>query len=132
MKDIWTYIQIGIAAIGGVIGRIIGGVDGLIYTLIFMMIIDYLTGVANAIVVKKLSSEAGFKGICRKVLIIALVGIGNMIDMYVIGQGAMLRTAIIFFYISNEGISILENAARLGLPVPDKLRAILEQLHDKE
>ena len=79
----------------------------------------------------KLSSEVGFKGICRKVLIFALVGIGHVIDAQIIGTGSILRTAVIFFYLSNEGVSLVENAAHLGLPIPEKLKAVLEQLHDR-
>ena len=80
---------------------------------------------------KKLSSAVGFKGICRKVLIFALVGIGHLLDTQVIGSGSVLRTAIIFFYISNEGLSLVENAAYLGLQIPSKLHKVLEQLHDR-
>lgn len=81
---------------------------------------------------KSLSSEVGFKGICRKVLIFVLVGIGNLVDVYVLGDAGVLRTAVIFFYLSNEGVSLLENSAHLGLPVPDKLKEVLQQLHNKE
>lgn len=95
------------------------------------MVIDYITGVMCAIADKSLSSGVGFKGICRKVLIFALVGIGNIIDVQVLGTPGVLRTAVIFFYLSNEGVSILENSAHLGLPVPDKLKDILAQLHDR-
>ena len=84
-----------------------------------------------AIADKNLSSEVGFKGICRKVLIFLLVGIANVLDVQVIGTGSVLRTAVIFFYISNEGVSLLENAAHLGLPVPEKIKLVLEQLHDR-
>jgi toxin secretion/phage lysis holin len=84
-----------------------------------------------AIVDKKLSSSVGFKGICRKVLIFTLVGIANILDFQVIGTGSVLRTAVIFFYLSNEGVSLLENAAHLGLPIPEKLKDILEQLHNR-
>ena len=93
--------------------------------------IDYITGVMCAIADKNLSSEVGFKGICRKVLIFLLVGIANVLDVQVIGTGSVLRTAVIFFYISNEGVSLLENAAHLGLPVPEKIKIVLEQLHDR-
>ena len=93
---------------------------------------DYITGVMCAIADKKLSSEVGFKGICRKVLIFLLVGIANILDVQVIGTGSVLRTAVIFFYISNEGVSLTENAAHLGLPIPERLKAVLEQLHDRE
>ena len=93
--------------------------------------IDYITGVMCAVADKNLSSEVGFKGICRKGLIFLLVGIDNVLDVQVIGTGSVLRTAVIFFYISNEGVSLLENAAHLGLPVPEKIKIILEQLHDR-
>ena len=75
--------------------------------------------------------QVGFKGICRKVLIFILIGIANVLDVQIIGTGSVLRTAIIFFYISNEGVSLLDNAAQLGLPVPEKLKVVLKQLHDK-
>ena len=81
-----------------------------------------------AILEKQLSSEIGFKGIFKKVLIFILVGAAHIIDYKVLGNGSVIRTAVIFFYISNEGISILENASKIGLPIPQKLRNILEQL----
>ena len=96
------------------------------------MAIDYITGVICAIADKKLSSEVGFKGIAKKVLIFLLVGIANILNVQVIGTGSVLRTAVIFFYLSNEGVSLTENAAHLGLPIPEKLKAVLEQLHDRE
>lgn len=108
-----------------------GGCDGLLYALIAFVVVDYVTGVMCAVADKKLSSEVGFKGICRKVLIFLLVGIANILDVQVIGTGSVLRTAVIFFYISNEGVSLLENAAHLGLPIPEKMKAVLEQLHDR-
>ena len=95
------------------------------------MVADYITGVMCAIVEKKLSSEIGFKGIFKKVLIFILVGVGHLIDTNLIGDGSVLRTAIIFFYCSNEGVSMLENAGRLGLPIPEKLKDILVQLPNK-
>lgn len=131
MKDFWNVIQLVFTAVGGWLGYFLGGCDGLLYALIAFVVIDYITGVMCAIAEKKLSSEVGFKGICRKVLIFLLVGIANILDVQVIGTGSILRTAVIFFYISNEGVSLLENAAHLGLPVPAKMKAVLEQLHDK-
>ena len=95
------------------------------------MVADYITGVMCGISDKTLSSAVGFKGICRKVLILMLVGIANLLDVEVIGTGAVLRTAVIFFYLSNEGVSLLENAAHLGLPIPEKLKEVLAQLHKK-
>lgn len=112
--------------------RLQGGCDGLILALILFVVMDYLTGVMCAIADKKLSSEVGFKGICRKVIIFMLVGIANVIDVEVIKTGSVLRTAVIFFYLSNEGISLLENAGHSGLPIPEKLKLVLEQLHDKD
>ena len=131
MKTIWTGIQIAFSALGGFIGWFLGGVDGFLYSLIAFAVIDYITGVMCAVSDKKLDSKVGFKGICRKVLIFTLVGIGNIVDVYVLGQAGVLRTAVIFFYLSNEGVSILENSAHLGLPIPEKLKAVLEQLHDR-
>ena len=119
------------AAIGGWLGYFLGGCDGLLIALVVFVAADYVTGVMCAISDKKLSSEVGFKGICRKVLIFLLVGIANILDVQVIGTGSVLRTAVIFFYLSNEGVSLLENAAHLGLPVPEKMKEILEQLHDR-
>lgn len=101
------------------------------YALIAFVVIDYITGVMCAIVDKRLSSRVGFKGICKKVLIFTLVGMGHILDTHIIGSGSVLRTAVIFFYISNEGVSLLENATYLGLPVPKKIKLILEQLHDR-
>lgn len=131
MKEFWNTIQLVFAAVGGWLGYFLGGCDGLLYALIAFVAIDYITGVMCAISDKTLSSEVGFKGICRKVLIFLLVGIGHIVDAQVIGDGGVMRTAVIFFYLSNEGISLIENAAHLGLPVPDKLKAVLEQLHDR-
>lgn len=131
MKDFWNVIQFVFTVVGGWLGYFLGGCDGLLYALIAFVVIDYITGVMCAIADKTLSSEVGFKGICRKVLIFLLVGIANILDVQVIGTGSILRTAVIFFYISNEGVSLLENAAHLGLPVPAKIKAVLEQLHDK-
>ena len=131
MKEFWNTIQLIFTGIGGWLGYFLGGWDGLLYALIAFVVIDYLTSVMCAINDKTLSSEVGFKGICRKVLIFLLVGIANILDVQVIGTGSILRTAVIFFYISNEGVSILENAARLGLPVPEKIKVVLEQLHDR-
>ena len=131
MKEFWNMIQFAFAAIGGWLGYFLGGCDGLLYALIAFVVIDYITGVMCAINDKTLSSEVGFRGICRKVLIFLLVGIANILDIHVIGTGSVLRTAVIFFYISNEGVSLLENASHLGLPVPKKIKAVLEQLHDR-
>lgn len=131
MKEFWNVIQIVFAAIGGWLGYFLGGCDGLLYAVLVFVTLDYLTGVMCAITDHKLSSEVGFRGIFRKVLIFALVGIGHVLDAQVIGTGSVLRTAVIFFYLSNEGVSLVENAAHLGLPVPAKLKAVLEQLHDR-
>ena len=131
MKEFWNVIQLVFAGIGGWLGYFLGGCDGLLYALIVFAVIDYITGVMCAINDRTLSSEVGFKGLCRKVLIFLLVGIGHILDMNVIGTGSVLRTAVIFFYISNEGVSLLENAAHLGLPVPQKIKDVLEQLHKR-
>lgn len=132
MKNSINIIQAIFATIGGYIGWFLGGVDGFMYALITFVIIDYVTGFMVAVLEKKLSSEVGFRGIFKKVLIFALVGIGNIIDVHLIKNGSAIRTAVIFFYVSNEGISIIENAAKIGLPLPQKLKDILEQLNKEE
>ena len=131
MKEFWNVVQAVFAALGGWLGWFLGGCDGLIYALVAFVVIDYLTGVMCAITDKTLSSAVGFRGICRKVLIFLLVGLANILDTNVIGTGSVLRTAAIFFYISNEGVSLLENAAHLGLPVPGAVKDVLEQLHNR-
>ena len=131
MKEFWTTIQVVFAGVGVWLGWFLGGCDGLLYALLAFVIIDYITGIMCAVVDKKLSSEVGFKGIFKKVLIFALVGVGHILDTRIIGAGSVLRTAVIFFYLSNEGVSLLENAAYLGLPIPQKLKSVLEQLHDR-
>ena len=131
MKEFWNTIQFIFTAVGGWLGWFLGGCDGLLYALLVFVALDYTTGIMCAVADHSLSSAVGFKGICRKVLIFALVGIGHVLDTQVIGTGSILRTAVIFFYLSNEGISLVENAAHLGLPVPEKLKLVLEQLHDR-
>ena len=131
MKEFWSIIQLIFAGVGGWLGYFLGGCDGLLVALIIFVACDYTTGVLCAISDRKLSSAVGFKGICRKMLIFILVGIANILDIHVLGHEGVLRTAIIFFYISNEGLSLTENAAHLGLPVPEKLKNVLEQLHDR-
>jgi len=133
MKEIWNWVQLALATVGGFLGWFLGGVDGFLYALIAFVVIDYLTGVLCAIADKKLSSEIGAKGIFKKVLIFSLVGIAHILDTEVLGgESGALRTAVIFFYLSNEGVSILENSSHLGLPIPEKLKAVLQQLHGKE
>ena len=131
MKEFWTSIQVVFTAIGGWLGWFLGGCDGLMYALIAFVVVDYITGIMCAIVDKKLSSVVGFKGICKKVLIFLLVGVANILDVNIIGSGSVLRTAAIFFYLSNEGVSLLENASHLGLPVPNAIKEVLQQLHDR-
>ena len=131
MKEFWNSIQLIFTAVGGWLGWFLGGCDGLLYALVAFVIVDYVTGVACAVSDHNLSSEIGFKGIFKKVLIFLLVGIGHILDTQVIGSGSVLRTAVIFFYLSNEGVSLIENAAHLGLPIPEKLKSVLEQLHDR-
>ena len=128
---VWAKIQMAVAAIGGWLGYFLGGMDGLMIALLIFMVLDYITGLMCAIADKKLSSAVGFKGICKKVLIIMLVGVAHVVDLHVVGTGDALRSAVVCFYLSNEGVSMLENAAHLGLPVPDKLKGILAQLHGR-
>lgn len=132
MKQIWNGFQLAFSALGGILGWFLGGADGFLYALIAFVVIDYITGLLCAIADHSLSSSVGFKGICRKVLIFTLVGIGNILDVYVLQDGHVLRMAVIFFYLSNEGVSLLENTVHLGLPVPEKLKEVLAQLHSRD
>ena len=132
MKEIWNWLQFALAALGGFLGWFLGGFDGFMYALIAFVVIDYITGLMVAVLERKLSSEVGFRGIFKKVLIFTLVGIGNIVDVYLIKNGSAIRTAVIFFYLSNEGISILENTGKIGLPIPEKLKKALEQLNKEE
>lgn len=131
MKELWAMSQAIITLLGGWLGFYLGGVDGILMALIIFTVADYITGVMCAVVDKKLSISVGFKGIFRKVLIFVLVGVANILDQHIIQNGSVVRTAVIFFYLSNEGISLLENAAYLGLPIPEQLKVILHQLHER-
>ena len=131
MKEFWNVVQMVFAAVGGWLGYFLGGCDGLLYALVAFVGIEYITGVTCGSADRKLNSEVGVKGIAKKILIFLLMGIANILDVNVIGTGSVLRTAVVFFYISNEGVSLLENAAHLGLPVPEKMKKVLEQLHDR-
>lgn len=132
MKATVDSFNIIVSTLGGILGRFLGNMDGILYALVIFVILDYVTGVLYAVEEKKLSSAVGYEGIARKVTIFILVGIANILDSYILGQSGVLRAVVIFFYLSNEGISILENATQLGLPVPEKLRNVLEQLTKKE
>lgn len=132
MKQVVSTLQYVFAGIGGFMGWFLGGLDGFLYALIVFVVVDYITGLMAAFIQKKLSSDTGFKGICKKVAVFCLVGVGHILDAQVIGTGSVLRTAVIFFYLSNEGISIIENVAIIGLPVPQKLIDVLEQLREEK
>lgn len=125
MRTAWTVLHTLFTTIGGIVGWFLGGADGFLLALVALVTIDYATGVIAAFATGDLSSSVGFKGIARKVMIFALVGLSNILDVHVLGEGGVLRTATIFFYLANEGLSIVENAARIGLPIPDKLRDAL-------
>jgi toxin secretion/phage lysis holin len=131
VKTFWPWLQGAIAVTGGFLGWFLGGADGFLYTLIVFTVIDYITGVMCAVINKDLRSDIGARGIAKKVMVFVLVGVAHMIDSYIIGDNNTLRTAVIFFYLSNEGISLLENASRIGLPIPKKLKDVLSVLHNK-
>ena len=155
---VWAKIQMAVAAIGGWLGYFLGGrletlwvsksamptaavefgnssaapLDGLMIALIVFMALDYITGLMCAVIDKKLSSAVGFKGICKKVLILMLVGVANVVDIHIVGTSFALCSAVICFYLSNEGLlSLLENAAHIGLLIPDRLKDVLAQLHGR-
>lgn len=131
MQNVIDKIEWMFAGLGGFLGWFFGGFDGFLYALVVFVVCDYFTGVLAAAIKHELSSEVGFKGIAKKVCIFVLVGIANIIDTQSLQNGAAIRTAVVFFYLANEGLSCLENAAVIGLPVPDKLKEMLAQLKDE-
>ena len=132
MKGFWSTIRFIFMVTREWLRWFLGGYDELLHALLIFVVADYITGVMCAIADKRISSEVGVKGIAKKALIFLLVGIANILDMQVvIGTGSVLRTAIIFFYISSTGMNLLRNIKLLGLPIPEKLKEILEQLYEK-
>ena len=129
MKNVCDTIA---AVAGAIVGFLFGPIDGMFYALIAFVVLDYIIGVIAAIFSRELSSSVGFKGICKKVLLLSIVALGNIIDVQIIGSGSTLRTAVIFVFLANEGISLLENSAKLGLPVPKALTKVLEQFKNKD
>lgn len=132
METFLDYFKSMIILLGGLLGWLLGSFDSLVYALIGLVAIDYITGILLAIYEKKISSDIGFKGICKKGLMFALVALGNIIDQYMIGSGSSLRTMLIIFYLSNEGISILENASKMGIQIPERLKNVLLQFREEE
>ena len=130
-KTVWEFIKGSLATVGGYTAWYLGGFDGLLIALLVFIVVDYITGVLLALLDKKLNSKIGFKGIAKKVMILLFVGLASILDLYVIGGNSPIREIVIAFYIANEGISIVENSAKLGLPVPQKLKDVLAQLKDK-
>lgn len=126
------FIKVAIIAIGAALGTFLGRPDGLLITLVILAIVDYISGVISAGIQHKLSSQIGFKGIAKKLFMFALVGVGNLVDVNALGGSAVLRSAIICFYIANEALSIIENAGELGLPIPKQLKKIMEQLKARD
>lgn len=132
MKELKIYLDALGTAIGGLLGWYFGNPDGFFYTLLAFVVVDYLTGVLRAGVEGKLSSAIGFKGLVKKMMIFMMVGMAHTIDMNVLTEAnGVIRTAVIFFYISNEGLSIIENAGVLGMPVPKRLKQAIQQLSDE-
>lgn len=131
LHAIWHAIQTGLAGVGAWLAAYLGGLDGLVYALIVFAIADYITGVLAAISERRLSSAVGFRGISRKILIFTLVGLAHLIDVHIFGAPGVLRAAVIFFYLSNEGISLVANATRLGLPVPSQMRGALDAIANR-
>ena len=131
MKEFWNTIQFVFAVIGGWLGWFLGGCDGLLYALLAFVVVDYITGVMCAIADHTLSSEVGFNGICRKVLIFLLVGIANILDVQVIGSGSVLRTAVAFSTFPMKAFPFLKMQDTLVCLSQKKMKEVLEQLHDR-
>ena len=131
MSKIQIIIDSIAGAVGAVLGFMYGEVNGLFWALIAFMALDYITGVIVAIIEKRLSSEVGFRGLAKKFLILVFVAVGHIADTYILGGTPAAMSAVMLFYIANEGISIIENAAALGLPVPKKITGLMEQIRNK-
>ena len=132
METILDKLEWLFAALGAALGWFFGGLDGFLYALIALTMMDYLTGILKAVVHGTLSSLIGLKGIARKITIFVLVGVSHVVDAQLFGHGEVLRDMVIFFYLANEGISIMENAVEIGIPVPDFLKEKLAQIRDKD
>jgi toxin secretion/phage lysis holin len=130
MERLDVVFKTGAAAVGAVVGFFFGGWTVPLRILVSLSIVDYVSGLIAGGVEKKLSSKVGFKGIAKKVMMFALVATGNLVDI-AIGKGHVFRDAVIFFYMGNEILSILENAGRIGLPIPEQLRSAIEVLKGK-
>ena len=120
-----------LAFLGAVVGFLFGDMRGCLVALLCFIILDFITGVLTGIVEKNLSSEVAWRGIIRKLIEILIVSAAHIFDKYVCGSGDIILTAVCFLFISTEGISLLENAARLGVPIPKKLVEALSQLKIK-
>lgn len=131
MSKVQIIIDSIAGAVGAVLGFMYGEVTGLFWALIAFMALDYITGVIVAVIEKRLSSEVGFRGLAKKFLILVFVAVGHIADTYILGGTPAAMSAVMLFYMANEGISIIENAAALGLPVPKKLTSIMEQIKNK-
>jgi toxin secretion/phage lysis holin len=130
MADFMDYGKAGFALVGGLLVGLMGGWDVALQVLVLFVVLDYITGVAAAFVQKKLDSSVGFCGILKKVGIFVVVALGASLDSLT-GQ-AVMRSLVIFFYIANEGLSVLENLGRAGVAIPVPLKDALERLRDKE
>ena len=131
MSKLQIIIDSVAAAIGAALGFLFGEVNGLFWALIAFMALDYITGVIVAVIEKRLSSEVGFRGLAKKFLILVFVAVGHIADTYILGGTPVAMSAVMLFYIANEGISIVENAAELGLPIPEKIKQVLAQIRKK-
>ena len=129
MDNILKNILAGVCTI---LSFLFGDIEGMMVALIALIILDYISGVIAAAVEKRLSSEVGAKGIAKKIFMLLIVALANIVDINVIGDGHVLKTVTVVFYICNECISLIENAGRIGVPVPKKLLDVLEQLRDKD
>lgn len=130
MEKIFNSISIFIGLFGGFLCNLLGGGDMLLKTIVIMVILDYATGIIKAIYEKKLSSEIGFRGILKKIMIFIVIATAWTVQN-LLGGAIALREIVIMFFIANESLSLLENAAVL-IPIPEKLKETLLQLRDKK
>ena len=131
MNKIFNTLSVALGVAGGIAARIFGAWDTVFAALLVIMVLDYITGVIKAVYQKKLSSETGYKGILRKITVLVVVALANVVQN-ITGSAMPLREMVIMFYIANEGISVLENAAEILPIMPKGIKDVLLQIREKE
>lgn len=127
-----NYFDMVCGLFGGVVTYLLGGFDTALQVILLFMILDYITGIIASALNGGLNSEVGAKGLAKKAGIIIMIILGSLLDRLTMNDEFIFRNVVIFFFIANEGISITENLGRIGLPIPEKIKNVLEQLKEEK